>query len=230
MNALLLFSLLTLSQVQSSPYLISSETPFSDKGIVRLQPDPECAKIYQTTEDFRTDKEKLKLKTCVPIKTESGNLNGIAYDFFYSDGSGLFAGTPGNVLDSTEAWESNWKVGCEKDAITDQKTCSMQRGDLRVWLDSKGRSEIYIGASHYPGSLVVLRIDKTSPLTINSRIFNGSFGYRESPWIIKRIATAKSITTRYQKWPDQNYQDETTSTYGFNESLAFIRWAVVRIK
>ncbi len=106
----------------------------------------------------------------------------------------------------------------------------MDRVDLRVWLDGRGRSEIYIGGEHYPGSLIVIRIDKSPPLAINSRVFNGSFGYRASPQIINRIAIAKTVTTRFQKWPYTDYIDHTWEPYGFKEALSYIRWAVRQIK
>jgi hypothetical protein len=171
-----------------------------------------------------------------PVKKEVGTVNGVAYEFFYSDGSGLFAGDPKASLNDSNprnriaAWETAWHVGCEKDPITDEKTCHADKGDFRVWTNAAGRSEVYVGSEHYPGSQVVIRIDKTSPLAINSRVYDGGFGYRASPGIINRIAAAKFVSTRYQKWPYRDYVDETWNTYGFKEALAYIKWAVAHIK
>jgi len=44
------------------------------------------------------------------------------------------------------------------------------------------------------------------------------------------ISKAKTVTTRYYKWPKDYPIDNTWDVYGFNEALAYIRWAVVRIK
>jgi hypothetical protein len=165
------------------------------------------------------------------LKMESGLLNGVRYEFFYSDGSGRFAATKERAFDAQELSPTlDWSVGCEKDAITDEKSCYVDRDEFRVWVDARGRSRVYIGSNYYPGSNLVIRIDRTPPVAINSRMFHGSFGYRSSPRIISRIASAKTVTTRYHKWPYKDYEDSTWSTYGFKEALAYIKWAVARIR
>jgi hypothetical protein len=219
------------------PDLIQSASPFSAGGAIVLKPDPQCVALRKLPAPAQSSSRvKEAIQDCArqgPKKIESGTINGVTYLFYYSDGSGEFASAPNvslNVYDPNNGWERAWQVGCEKDPITDKKSCHADRGDFRVWVDSAGRSEIYIGSSHYPGTQVVIRIDKTAPLAVNSRAFNGSFGYRTSPNIIKRIASAKTVTTRFQKWPDRDYVDETWNTFGFNETLAYIRWAVARIR
>ncbi|MGI9068616.1 MAG: hypothetical protein ACR2HX_19710 [Pyrinomonadaceae bacterium] len=235
------------AQNSSSPLIQSSE-PFTSNATIRLKPDPLCASMRDTERESITALENLvrlkgdtaiatpsttrakALKSCAergPLKVEEGLLNGVAFHFYYSDGSGTFAGDASN---STKYGDGVWMVGCEKDAITDEKSCYLDRGDLRVWADGRGRSEIYVGSNHYPGSAVIIRIDRSAPLAINSSRFNGSFGYRTSPAIIQRVASAKTITTRYQKWPYTDYEDQTLSTYGFKEALAYIRWAVRHVR
>lgn len=193
---------LQLSQ-RSKPALIQSDTPFG--------PD-----------------SRIAVDEVLGVKRENGTLNGILYEFFYSDGSGIFAGTEGNSIRPLE--RSNWNVGCRKDPITDEKSCYMDKASLRVWVDNKRHSEIYIGVNHYPGSPIVIRIDGGKPLAINSRMFNGSFGFRSSPAIIAKLSKARTYTTRYQEWPYRDYNDDTQTTYGFNESLQYIKWAVDHIR
>jgi hypothetical protein len=225
------------------PDLIQSPTPFTKSSEVDLEVDPFCAQKKELHQLMRKNNElegrllrsvgkparpldptvEKTERECAqrpPYKKESGTLNGVTYQFHYSDGSGTFTG-----LSRLE-----WKVACEKDPITDEKTCYMDHGDVRVWVDGRGRSEIYIGDKHYPGSQVVIRIDKGSPMAISSRVFNGSFGYRASPAIINRIAAAKIVTTRYQEWPHTDYVDDSWEPHAFAESLSYIRWAVRQIK
>lgn len=243
-------SVSAFGQQRPKTNLIESDTPFSSNSTIKLEPDPLCATLRKTRDEWQKRANEVRyskliatraaeaqkaVEECVnhrPKKIEIGSRNSVAYEFNYSDGSGTFAGTPSNSLrQPSERYETtNWDVNCEKDDITDEKTCYVDRGDVRLWVDSRGRSEIYIGANHYPGSKVVIRIDRTAPLAISERIFNGSFGYRASPAIISRITKAKTVTTRYQKWPYTDYVDETWDTYGLNEALAYIRWAVARIK
>lgn len=164
-------------------------------------------------------------------KVERGVINSVHYVIYYSDGSGGFGGSEDRTLEPQELSSPlDWSVGCEKDPITDEKSCYMDRDEFRVWVDARGRSEVYIGSSHYPGSNVVIRIDKGAPIFINSRTFNGSFGYRASPGLINRIAGAKTVTTRFQEWPYKDYRDSTWSTYGFKEALSYLKWAVARIR
>lgn len=214
--------------------LIQSTSPFSPNATITFKPNSQCVALRTIPEAKRSPKVREALQACASKgtdKLEVGTVNGVAYRFYYSDGSGSFAHDPRVFADmGAGEYLDSWQVSCEKDPITDDKACYMDRGDTRVWIDARGRSELYIGSSHYPGSQVVIRIDKSAPLAIRSRTFGGSFGYRASPTIINKITSAATVTTRYQKWPYKDYEDETWSTYGFKEALAYIRWAVARIK
>lgn len=227
MKALLLVFLLSPIPTLGQSDLIQTNEQFQSSGILRIKPDPLCASLKDVF--IRTENQNKALKRCDekgPLKIETGVIDGVPYEFYYSDGSGTFGRDPSIPL----RYEDVWRVGCEKDAITDEKTCHLSRGDLRIWVDNQGRSELYIGSDHHPGSNVIIRIDGARPIAISSRMFKGSFGYRASPAIIQKLTTAKSFTTRYQKWPYTDYEDETLSTPGFKEALAYIRWAVAHIK
>jgi hypothetical protein len=221
--------------------LIQSSSPFNPTGIVSSEPDAHCTALKELSEQRKLQGRpslaavETGLKNCAdkgPIKIERGVINGVSYRFYYSDGSGSFAGEPTalDALEKNPAQHNAWTVGCEKDPITDAKACYIDRDELRVWVDSLGRSELYIGSQHYPNSLVVIRIDNRAPIAINSRVFNGSFGYQRSPAIIKQMIQATAFTTRYQEWPYRDYADNTQKAFGLKEALAYIRWAVARIR
>ena len=150
---------------------------------------------------------------------EEGELNGVHYSFHYGDGSGIFSGKHGN-----------WSVRCKKDQITDEKFCFMnhQKNWSALWLlvYPKGKVSVGVGHERYPGSSVAIRIDKGSPFT-NA---DGVFDLQTSRRIVQKLAKASSVTTRYMKWPYRRDEDETWDLSGFNEALAYITWAVERIR
>jgi len=257
MKAILLIIALVITAHAQKQDLIHSSVTFTSNATITEEPNTLCASLreaearHKASEDSLANLSRITMvgddtaafkkldaevaermrRACASnLKRETGTLNGVAYTFYYSDGSGGFASIANSALERADYAINSWRVGCEKDAITDERTCHVDRGDLRVWADSRGRMEIYIGSSHYPGSPVWIRIDKAAPLAINSRTFNGSFGYRASPAIISKISRAKTITTRYQKWPYTDYEDESWDNYGFKEAVAYIRWAVSKIK
>lgn len=162
---------------------------------------------------------------------ESGTLNGVAYEIHYSDGSARFSGKPGSELDQLVGTDDVWRIGCDKDAMDDSVSCSIRRRDLHVLVTDNGRSMITVGRNHVPRSLVALRIDKGSPIVSADRLITGSFTFAESEQIIKRLSQAKTLTTRFELWPSGAQKDDVwDSLFGFNEALAYVRWAVTRIK
>lgn len=198
------------AQVDVQPTLIESDAPFTPDGKIELL-------------------ETKILRTAEANKIESGVLNGVHYRFYYTDGSGTFAGKPGNVGHFSEPMGTNWRTACKKDPVTDRKHCYMQLKDLYVFVYPRGGVTIGIGGERFPGSTVALRVDQLAPATASAKD-DGSFSEKASARLIKQMASAKTLTTRYMKWPDKSWEDQTWELYGFNEAYKYITWAVKRIK
>lgn len=181
-------------------------------------------KIEYTKDFLEPEWRKNTRDIFVPLKYATGTINGVAFKFYYSDSSGSIDGQKGNGLDGAG---QNWSVGCKKDPIDDTKQCRMSIYDLSITVHSDGSPVVYIGASHDPGSNVVIRIDGEKAISIPE---GTQFLGRNAPQIIERLSTAKQVTTRYSKWPREGYQDKTFELYGFNEAYAYINWALKQIK
>lgn len=207
---LLLLATSAFAQVDVKPTLIESDGPFTPDGKIELL-------------------ETKILRTAEANKMESGVLNGVHYRFYYTDGSGTFAGKSGNVGQFSEPMGTNWSTACKKDPVSDQKHCYMQLKDLYVFVYPKGRVTVSIGREHFPGSTVALRVDQMAPATATAKD-DGNFSAQASARLIKQIASAKTLTTRYMKWPYRSWEDQTWELYGFNETYKYITWAVERIK
>lgn len=172
-------------------------------------------------------------------KVEEGEINGVNYIFYYSDGSGSFVGTKGGTLHGTgnyaasTALRENWSVGCKKDAISDKKTCHMTMvgKNLWIWAYPNGIYNVSVGNGddHFPGSTVAIRIDGGTPITATAKN-GGSFSRQVSATLIAQIKRASKLTTRYMEWPNRYWVDETWELYGFNEALQYITWAVNKIR
>ncbi len=204
MTTFLLSLAVILPLQQSNSYLIQSDEPFGPSSTVKLEFNGQ--------------------------KIETGILNGVEYRIYYSDGSGSFVGRRGGNLADVMSFQYNWHVSCRKDVITDGKSCFMNRGATFVFVDDTGAYNLHLGTDHYPGSDIVIRIDNGKPIFMNSRTSTGSFGPRLSAAIIQSISKAKTVTTRYYKWPRNLPLDATWEPYGFNEALAYIKWAASRIR
>ena len=198
------------NEIVSVPSAIESDSPFSPSGTVEQSP----TKLLRITEVH---------------KTESGVLNGVHYHFFYTDGSGTFAGRPGNTGHFSEPSKTNWTVGCKKDAMSDKKHCSMRLGSLWIYAFPRGRVTVSIGADHYPGSNVAIRIDAGTPVSHSSRN-DGDFPPDVSARVVQQLKRANTVTTRYMEWPYRAWVDDTWELYGFNEAYQYITWAVSRLK
>lgn len=163
------------------------------------------------------------------IKTESGSLNGVPYRIWYTDGSGVFAGTAGSNIDSPIPVNKDWTVECKKDSITDQKHCLMYMNDILVAVFPKGRVLVKVGRQFYPGSKVYIRVDRSVP-KITSSNKDGYFTESESARLVSAISNADLVATRYMEWPYKTWKEVEWRPYGFKEALAYIRWAVERIQ
>ena len=199
---LAVFATAALAQTVGKQGLIHSDTPFTQTAVV-------------------DEKES--------GKRETGELNGVTYWFYYSDGSGTFVGASGNTGTYKDRTGTNWDVQCKKDPVTDRKRCQMKIKDLWLFVYPKGRVTVSIGHEHYPGSNVTIRIDQGGPIS-TSASNDGDFSPQTSLRLVQQLKKAKSVTTRYMKWPYRSWEDETWELYGFNEALAYVTWAVERIK
>jgi hypothetical protein len=209
--ALLLVIVATAASAQTvvKRNLIHSNSPFTP-----------TAKVEETSAG--------SLSTIEMSKRETGELNGVAYSFFYTDGSGTFAGASGNTATYKDKRDTNWEVQCKKDPVTDRKHCQMKIKDLWIFVYPKGGVTVSIGHEHYPGSNVTIRIDQSAP--ISTAHHDGDFDPQTSLRLIRQLKKAKSVTTRYMGWPYRSWNDETWELYGFNEAFSYLTWAVNRIK
>lgn len=208
--SLLVLTTSAFSQPTTKPTLLKTDSKFSDSGTVELVESP----VLRGTE---------------VDAVESGVLNGIHYKFYYTDGSGTFAGRQGDVGGIMEPTNSNWTVECSKDAITDRKMCRMRMRDLWIYVYPGGRATLSVGAEHFPGTTVTVRIDQTTPTTTDAKR-DGDFDFQTSARILSRLKNGTTLTTRYMRWPYRTWEDHTWELYGFEEALMYIRWAVQRIK
>lgn len=160
---------------------------------------------------------------------ENGNINDVKYRFSYVNGSGRFSSGSHDIVNCNN--DSNWRVQCYKDPITDKKNCLLHKYDLWIFVYGNMNEIVSIGDEHYPGSLVSIRVNKSKPITTSSQD-DGSFSPLNSKRIIEQLLNdgAKIVTTRYMKWPYRKWEEQELGLYGFNEAYSYIKWAIKRIK
>lgn len=195
--------------------LIASDKPFSSSGTIAIK--DQNVPGFSRPENF--------------IKAEQGMINGVAYRFFYSDGSGTFAGTQGNTLDPSEDKDSNWSVRCSKDSMTDVKSCMMEMNFLAIYIASVGLPVVLIGSNGNIMEDAMLRIDAGKPISTYSTL-GARYRQFNDPMnepILKKLKQAQTVVTRHRELGN-GMIDRKWDIYGFNEAFAYINWAVSHIK
>lgn len=164
-----------------------------------------------------------------PSQTASGRLNGVAYKFYYSDGSGRFEGSDGLGIDVTRGGMSvldqSWSVACKKDAIDDSVHCSAIRGDLWIF-KTKTRTIVSVLGTKEPGSKIAIRVDENPAFTAPEAV-----GWVEtSEPILRQLLAGKKAVTRYTRWPEGTHADKEIGLYGLSAVMAYLDWAIQQIK
>lgn len=144
---------------------------------------------------------------------ETGEINGINYRFWLTDGSGRVG---------------NWDVKCERDKFNDNRTCTMwySYDDLTISLNQLGRVEILVGIEHFPGTPVLLRIDNAMPLKTPEPGWSGKAAIA----IVSKLRNAQKISTRYQRWPYKDNIDTEIQLAGFAEAFDYMKFAVSKAR
>lgn len=190
------------------PELLKVEQPFTPAGVVSID----------VQKNIITDEEK-------SYRVESGVLNGTGYKIWYADGSGAFSS--GGAALSTVDRLNDWSVGCERDAITDRRSCYLQRKNLWIFIPASGRAYVSIGQNHYPGSGVAVRVDGGKAVAGGG---DGRLSVAASAGMIRSLLAGRSVTMRHMEWPYRSWVDQTYDLTGFPESWQYVNWAVKRIK
>lgn len=199
--------------------LISSAAIAQERVIMPL--------LIQTNEPFSVDgvvsSSETNWGSRVEIsKKEVGSIDGISYRIFYRDGSGAFAGKKGHTLAIMEDSRDNWSVRCSKDSMSDAVQCSANTRDLTVVVVKGGAAYLYVGAEHFPGSDVAIRLGSEPPVIVSS---DAQFGRAASEQLISHMRDGVLVSTRYQRWPYERSVDQAFELYGFEQVMSYLKWA-----
>lgn len=174
--------------------------------------------------------KELELLTRVELnKIEEGELNGVKYRIYYTDGSGSFSSSPDGSLSEGLRSGSDWSTACKKDPMNDARSCYVQRKDLWVWLYASGRLDIFIGGNQYPGTSATIRID-SNPAIKSPSDREGMFTAAQGKQILQQLLAGNKVATRYVNWPYESAIDDSFELRGFDEAFKYIQWAIKQIK
>ena len=174
--------------------------------------------------NFRDDANFLKAQDGLVIR-ELGVVNEIAYQVFHQDGSGSFAGQPGQDMANKARLKDSdyWSVACKRDAMSDKTTCHLNRGDFYLFIEPTGRYSVSVGTANFPGKPIAVRTGSGEPITTLRK--DNFFEAATSQRIVQQLLKEESLKTRYMKWPHDVWIDAEYSTYGFTQALEYIVWA-----
>ena len=143
--------------------------------------------------------------------------DGLFYRFF-ADGSG-------SILQSDTSFSALWSFVCQRDAMTDERKCTM-RGDeqelLVLFIGAADPTWVCLKSHDFPGRVGAIRIEAGQPVpTDKNGCLPGSFA--------KHIAQGKSAATRYVAWPYDYPVDNTTSLMGFKSGIGLVSFVSANI-
>jgi len=165
--------------------------------------------------NYKTFKNNLRWRI------EEGIYQGIKYRIYFSDGSGSIQGLPTNTLEYLhDEYGTNWSTLCEIDKMNDTHWCFLEKRDLRVIMWKDGTLFVAIGSNHYPGSKMVVRVDKNKPISAPEK---SGFTAAQTRSIIGQLIVGSTVVTRYKKWPYQSNNDESFELFGFPQALEILK-------
>lgn len=142
--------------------------------------------------------------------------------------AGTVNGIPYKVWSDLQAQFGSWFVKCEKDAVTDRKSCYISQDGLWVSVNTKGAYYVSVMGDKFPHSKTYIRLDGGKPL-VGSIGADGDFSAAQTAQIAKLLPKAKAILTRRTTWPDNVYEDKTDSGEGYSEALEYTKWALGKL-
>ena len=152
-------------------------------------------------------------------RREDGEFQGYKYRIFHTDGSGTLQGLPDNNLSVKDKYKTNWSFRCKRDEFDDTHWCQVSREGLSVTIWKDGSVLVNVGAKHYPGTNVSVRIDDSPPYSATEKV---GFNTGTSNQILDELLSGDSVMTRYQKWPYKRYIDQRVPLFGFTEAWALL--------
>lgn len=180
--------------------LLVSDKPYTENGQIQME------KKQDANEETRI---------------ERGEINGIPYVIHYADGQAVF----GNASDPDE----NWTVSCKKYSSANDVHCPIRKKGLSVYLYASGNNGVSIGPNLYPKSSTSITIDEEKPLSTKQGK-KGVFDKETGLAIIKQLNSSSRVTLRYAQWPNKKPFDEVIDMQGYDEAVAYARWAMTHLK
>lgn len=157
-------------------------------------------------------------QACVPNAdgTQSGTLNGVPFTL-YEDSASIDA-VKNRHSGSLELRDA-WSVACRRDKMNNKKSCSVNRGDLYVFVYQSGPIKVSIGNEHFPGSTTSIRVGLKRFDTSDR---DGDFS--QSASILAAMKDGAQVVTRFMKWPYREWVDEEFDVYGAQVAVKIAQW------
>lgn len=113
---------------------------------------------------------------------------------------------------------STWSLACQRDKMTNSKTCYAHKGDLWIFFPQVGRAYVSIGTDHFPGSQTSIRIGTKRFDTMSH---DGNFAQAE---ILSALKDGSMVVTRFMKWPYRSWVDDEFKLHGSQATIAIGKW------
>jgi hypothetical protein len=119
---------------------------------------------------------------------------------------------------STEL-RDRWNIACRRDKMSQTKSCSVDRGDLYIFVYQSRPIKVSIGDEHFPSSTTSIRVGAKRFDTYDR---DGDFP--QSAAILASMKDGVQVVTRYMKWPYREWIDDEFTAYGAQAAVRVAQW------
>lgn len=133
--------------------------------------------------------------------------NNIVMYYFPSDNRAMIVDLDGDSI------KNGWNVRCNKDRITDEKDCFINKFAFSIWKSSKRGLSVVASSD-----VERLNYNKYSYIRVDEKPANKVKGYFEGQAalnIINQMKSGQMAYTRFSEWDGEQY-DEALSLWGFS--------------
>ena len=152
---------------------------------------------------------------------EEGRLNEFAYRLFKSDGSGSITGSA-NLSTRLHA-SGSWSISTSYDMLADHVSVSLSKDDLYVYVLRDTPPIFSVGLNHYPNTSQFIRPGGGKIIEAASEL---NFTQAQSVDLYESMKSARSVVTRYTRWPNRNIVETQTDIAALTEAITIARWIV----
>lgn len=157
---------------------------------------------------------------------EQGTLDGSGYRVYYGDGSAVIQGRGALPADAGDAADS-WRMTCKQADDDGAYGCTLVKGELRLYRDTRGHQTIGVGEDYREGSELLIRVHG-HPAVIAP--VAGGFSATQTEQLLAQMHDATQADIGFHRAPLQGATEKPLSLAGFNPAMTVMERVLAQLQ